>query len=103
MHPLQGVRIYELSEKLKREPNKKTAWKIIRAFYDFFGKDQADVSLWHAVTIAMQADNDKTDEIERGNILFFYEYFIRLNQAVSFLNSEKLKEKADNSQGAATE
>ncbi len=91
MHPLHGMPIYELAKHLEEEPSKKIAWQIIKTFYEGFDKENVADSMWHMVTITMQADNEHVEGKDRSNILFFYEYWKILNEAVAFLNEERKK------------
>jgi hypothetical protein len=89
MHPLDGLPIYEQTKQFRKDQSGNNAWKVIETFFDAYGKEAAENTMWSAVSIAMQADNDLIDSQQRSNILYFFENFKCLNEVVAYLNQER--------------
>jgi hypothetical protein len=57
-------------------------WKRVAYFFEWFDADDATEHFWEILKLALVADNDKADERERSNMIFFYENVIELFENV---------------------
>lgn len=89
MHYLEGLSIIDYHRRLKEVPDTKTAWKIVREFYDFFEAQGAEEMLWYMLTVALISDNEEVEKKHRSNMIFFYEYCRAFHQAVHLLHEER--------------
>jgi hypothetical protein len=48
-------------------------WKKIEYFFGWFDADAASKHFWNILKLALIADNEKANEHERSNMIFFYE------------------------------
>ena len=48
-------------------------WKRVAYFFEWFDPEGTKGQFWEILKLALVADNDKADERERSNMIFFYE------------------------------
>ena len=53
-------------------------WKRIEYFFEWFDPAGATEEFWKILKLALTADNEKADERERSNMIFFYEHATEL-------------------------
>jgi hypothetical protein len=58
-------------------------WKRAACFFEWFDAEGAKEQFWAILKLALAAGNDKADERERSNMIFFYEKVIVLLENVS--------------------
>jgi len=66
-------------------------WKKVGYFFEWFGEDGAKQQLWEILKLALVSDNDKADERERSNMIFFYEQATEFFKITSDLWERKRK------------
>jgi len=79
------------NEKVKGKTQKNELsdeWKRVAHFFEWFDSGGAKEQFWEILKLALVADNDKADERERSNMIFFYE-----NVTVLFENVFKIWER----------
>ncbi|HEU5053904.1 MAG TPA: hypothetical protein VFT78_12365 [Hanamia sp.] len=64
------------NKKSKKEKKKKSSqeWNRIGYFFEWFDPEGATEQFWEILKLALTSDNDKADERERSNMIFFYEH-----------------------------
>ncbi|MDB5275796.1 MAG: hypothetical protein JWR61_751 [Ferruginibacter sp.] len=66
-------------------------WQRIAYYFELLDEEGPAEDLWKILKLALIADNDHTDEHERSNMLFFYEYTKELFQHVYTLLQRQTK------------
>jgi len=64
------------TEKVKGKTQKEELsdeWERVAYFFEWFDAEAAKEHFWEILKLALIADNEKADERERSNMIFFYE------------------------------
>lgn len=88
MHPLQGLSIYDLHQQAIAGSSSSSAIAVCRAFFDFYQGDMAKDYLLFMLHQSLASEQEGIGGRERENLLFFYEYLIRLLDAAAILGEK---------------
>jgi len=88
----QGKKQRARANRQKRKAEERLQeWKRVGYFFEWFGEDGAKQQLWEILKLALVSDNDKADERERSNMIFFYEQTTEFFKTTSVLSERKRK------------
>lgn len=68
-----GQEVTKARRKQKASKELPYEWKRIGYFFEWFDAAAATEHFWEILKLALVVDNDKADERERSNMIFFYE------------------------------
>lgn len=85
MHPLQGLSIYDLHQQAIAQSSPQPAIQVCQAFFDFYQGDMAKDYLLFMLHQSLASEQEGIGGKDRENLLFFYEYLIRLLDAAAIL------------------
>lgn len=85
MHPLQGLAIYDCHQKAIAQSSSHPAIEVCQAFFDFYQGDMAKDYLLFMLHQSLASEQEGIDGKDRENLLYFYEYLIRLLDAAAIL------------------
>ncbi len=92
MHSLPDI-LENMKQNLLSKRSKKTAWKIIKEYFSFFGLETIREELWILTKGAIT--NDLVDQSEKGedryDLIFHYEFLVLFTDAVNVLNDKRKK------------
>lgn len=81
------------AKKEKKKNGLPYEWQQVDYFFALFELKGPDEELWEILRLALIADNDHTDERERGNMIFFYDAAKELFENIHALLQKKKKAK----------